>query len=95
MPEVAFESTATMSPAEFAAWVEQRAGWDLNHYELLNGRIATNPPAGFPHGSIGHRVQRILGAFVAAQELRTASPRLGPVGAARLRAPRGRHASVR
>jgi len=69
MPEVAFESTATMSPAEFAAWAEQRAGWDLNHYELLNGRITMNPPAGFPHGSIGHRVQRILGAFVAAQDL--------------------------
>jgi Uma2 family endonuclease len=69
MAEVAFESTATMSQAEFTAWVQQRAGWDLNRYELLNGRIVMNPPAGFPHGSVEHRVQRILGDFVAARGL--------------------------
>jgi Uma2 family endonuclease len=66
MPEVAFESTSTMSPAQFAAWVRQREAWDPNRYELLNGRVVMNPPAGFPHGSVGQRVQRVLGNFAAA-----------------------------
>jgi Uma2 family endonuclease len=44
-----FESCETFTQAEFAEWIAARAG-DDNHYELLNGRIVMNPPAGWPHG---------------------------------------------
>jgi len=65
MVEVSFESTHTMAQAEFATWVEQRVCLDPNHYELLNGRIVMNPPAGYPHGSVESRIVRVLGSFVA------------------------------
>lgn len=63
IPEVSFESTQTVEQQEFARWAESRARWDLNHYELLNGRIVMTPPAGYPHGSVGTRVVRLLAAF--------------------------------
>ncbi len=69
MQEISFESTSPMSTAEFARWVEERASWDLNHYELLNGRVIMNPPASFPHGLIGARVVRLLGNHVHAKKL--------------------------
>lgn len=62
--EVAFESTRTMTQAEFARWVRTHDGWDPNHYELLSGRIVMNPPAGHPHGEIEARIVRMLGNHV-------------------------------
>jgi Uma2 family endonuclease len=48
-----FESVTTFTPAQFRVWVEEReARGDINHYELLHGRIVMNPPAGWPHGEI-------------------------------------------
>ena len=38
LPELAFESTRTLTQEEFAAWVAARWRGDLNHYELLDGR---------------------------------------------------------
>ena len=55
MPEVSFESTQTVEQQDFSRWVESRARWDLNHYELLNGRIVMTPPAGYPRGSVSER----------------------------------------
>src|SRR2546425_3881999 len=52
LPELAFESTRTLSQEEFAAWVAARWRGDLNHYELLDGRVVMTPPAGYPHGAI-------------------------------------------
>jgi Uma2 family endonuclease len=49
MRVVTFESSETFSQAEFAEWVAARLG-DDNDYELLNGRIVMNPPAGWPYG---------------------------------------------
>jgi Uma2 family endonuclease len=49
MRVVTFESAETFSQAEFAEWVAARTG-DDNDYELLNGRIVMNPPAGWPYG---------------------------------------------
>jgi Uma2 family endonuclease len=69
MLEVSFESTRTMTAGEFAAWAQARPSWDENHYELLNGRIVMNPPAGYPHGSVESRVLRVLGNFAAETEL--------------------------
>jgi len=52
LPEPAFESMHALSQEEFAAWVAARWRGDLNHYELLDGRVVMTPPAGYPHGSI-------------------------------------------
>lgn len=64
MQEISFESTSQMSAEEFARWVEERASWDLHHYELLNGRVVINPPAGFPHGEIEGAVVTLLRTYV-------------------------------
>jgi Uma2 family endonuclease len=69
MVEVVFESVRTMSQAEFSAWVKRRESGDPNRYELLNGRVVMNPPAGYPHGSVEARVQHALMSFVAPRGL--------------------------
>lgn len=69
IPEVSFESTQTVEQQEFSRWVESRARWDLNHYELLNGRIVMTPPAGYPHGSVASRIVHLLVSFAAARGL--------------------------
>jgi Uma2 family endonuclease len=69
MQEVSFESNQTMTQREFAAFVEQHSSWDLNHYELLNGRVVMNPPAGFPHGTVGSNIQFILSSFIRPRKL--------------------------
>lgn len=72
MVEVSFESVTTVTQTEFAEWCRQRATADPNHYELLNGRIVMNPPAGYPYGSIGARLIHLLSSHAA-------TPRLGEV----------------
>lgn len=69
MLELTFESTETLSQAEFADWLERRPRGDLNHYELLNGRVVMNPPAGYPHGEIEARLVTLLSSFVEARQL--------------------------
>jgi len=65
MHDLIFESTRTVTPEEFAKFVAIReAAGDTGHYELLNGRVVVNPPAGYPHGEIGSNVQRLLATFV-------------------------------
>jgi Uma2 family endonuclease len=64
LPELAFESTRTLSQEEFAAWVAARWRGDLNHYELLDGRVVMTPPAGYPHGAIEAALGGILEPFV-------------------------------
>jgi Uma2 family endonuclease len=58
-----FESVETLSQAEFAEWIAARPrNDDPRRYELLNGRIVMNPPAGWPHGeselAIGAAISR-------------------------------------
>jgi Uma2 family endonuclease len=69
MLEMTFESVGTLGQAAFRAFVERRGRRDGNHYELLNGRIVMNPPAGYPHGDIGHRLQLVLGRLATARGL--------------------------
>jgi Uma2 family endonuclease len=70
MHDLIFESTRTVTPDEFAAFIATReAAGDRGHYELLNGRVVVNPPAGYPHGEIGSNVQWLLGTFVRARRL--------------------------
>lgn len=67
--ETAFVSTATFSQKAFKRWVEKRPGTDINHYELIDGRIVMTPPAGWGHGEIEATVIRILGDFVTSHNL--------------------------
>lgn len=63
-PEIEFASTRIVTPAEFTAWVRERSRWDVNHFELLGGRVVMTPPAGYPHGAIEARLAAILVPFV-------------------------------
>ena len=67
--QTAFVSTETFTPQEFERWLAERAASDLNHYELLRGRIVMSPPAGWPHGSIGAGILGSLIAFVRPHKL--------------------------
>jgi Uma2 family endonuclease len=69
LPDLAFESTRTLTPSEFAAWIERRPASDTNRYELLNGRVVMTPPAGYPHGLIEGNVAAILGPFIRERQL--------------------------
>ncbi len=65
MDRLTFESCETVTQSEFAAWVEKRH--DDNHYELLNGRVVMEPPAGWPHGQVEVKLSSAL--FAAAKGL--------------------------
>jgi len=69
LPELAFESMRTLSQEEFEAWVAARWRGDLNHYELLDGRVVMTPPAGYPHGAIEAALGGIIEPFVRARNL--------------------------
>jgi Uma2 family endonuclease len=65
VPAITFESVQTLTQGQFAAWLRAREGlWDPNGYELIEGRIVMNPPAGYPHGRIESRVSKIISMFV-------------------------------
>src|SRR5262245_44822041 len=68
MRAVSFESTETFSQAEFAEWAAARSG-DVNEYELLNGRIVMNPPAGWPFGEAEADVVGAIQPFVRGRDL--------------------------
>ncbi len=64
MQRLVFESTESLSQEEFASFAAEReAAGDTSHYELLNGRVVMNPPAGYPHGRVGSKIQVLLGTF--------------------------------
>jgi Uma2 family endonuclease len=50
--ETAFRSEDVFDRRRFRRWLDARPASDINHYELINGRIVMTPPAGWPHGSI-------------------------------------------
>jgi Uma2 family endonuclease len=60
-----FESIDSMTPSEFAGWVE-RASLAPGRYELLNGRVVMTPPASYPHGGVGATLVRAIGNHVEA-----------------------------
>jgi Uma2 family endonuclease len=69
MAETAFQSEESFTQREFWEWVNDRPRSDLNHYELINGRIVMTPPAGWPHGGIGSNLNVLLGTHVRAGKL--------------------------
>lgn len=50
--DTAFRSEGRFSQEQFLDWLQQRPAADINHYELIGGRIVSSPPAGWPHGSV-------------------------------------------
>ena len=67
--QTAFVSTETFTQKEFQRWLDERSAGDLNHYELLRGRIVMSPPAGWPHGSIEANIVTALALFVRTHQL--------------------------
>jgi Uma2 family endonuclease len=70
MQNPAFKSCAPMTQPEFARWVRTIPAHDLHHYELLEGFVVMEPPAGWPHGEIEAQVVGHLQVFLRAQRPR-------------------------
>ncbi len=64
MQNLAFRSCESMTQGEFARWLETLPAGDLHHYELLDGFVVMEPPAGWPHGRIEVLVASRLEAFL-------------------------------
>jgi Uma2 family endonuclease len=58
--ETAFSSDARFDQPSFLRWLRKRPASDLNHYELIDGRIVVTPPAGWPHGCLDATLSRLL-----------------------------------
>jgi Uma2 family endonuclease len=58
--DTSFVSDETFSQAEFRRWLEHRPPSDIQHYELIRGRIVMSPPAGGRHGGVGSRLNQLL-----------------------------------
>ena len=64
MTDLAFRSFDRMTQTEFARWLETVPAGDLHHYELLDGFVVREPPAGWPHGGIEIQIASRLQAFL-------------------------------
>lgn len=64
MKSLAFRSFDSFTQDEFAAWLPTVPSSDLHHYELLDGFIVREPPAGWPHGEIEAALVRRIGNVV-------------------------------
>jgi Uma2 family endonuclease len=62
--QTAFRSEETFTQREFRHWLDERSRSDINHYELIHGRIVMTPPAGWPHGGIEATIVRLIGEHV-------------------------------
>jgi Uma2 family endonuclease len=62
--QTAFVSTETFTQKEFKHWLDERPASDLNHYELLRGRIIMSPLVGWPHGPVESNIHAPLATFV-------------------------------
>ncbi len=62
--DTAFRSDEHFSQQEFQRWLDERPRSDINHYELINGRIVMTPPAGWPHGRIDATLGGLLSEHV-------------------------------
>lgn len=66
---VAFRSDEHFTQRQFRRWVDTRPGSDINHYELIDGRIVMTPPAGWTHGRVEIRLARLLDEHVTRHKL--------------------------
>jgi Uma2 family endonuclease len=58
--ETSFRSEERFTQDEFRSWLEARPAADVNHYELIRGRIVMSPPARWRHGRVGARLSSFL-----------------------------------
>lgn len=58
--QTAFRSDERFTQSQFKTWLDERRPSDINHYELVAGRIVMTPPAGFPHGALAVRIATAL-----------------------------------
>jgi Uma2 family endonuclease len=70
-PHTAFRSEEEFTQQQFRRWVDQRPRADINHYELIHGRIVMTPPAGQIHASVEATLAYLLGQHVANNRLGT------------------------
>lgn len=69
MESPVFRSRDPMTQSEFARWVQTVSANDPYHYELLEGFVVREPPAGWPHGEIEGEVVARLKSFPEARRL--------------------------
>jgi len=69
MQRLSFISEERLSQAQFARWLRSVPANDLDHYELLDGHVVREPPAGWPHGEVAAALLLRIGAFVEDQRL--------------------------
>jgi Uma2 family endonuclease len=67
--ETAFRSDEHFDQKQFRRWLDTRPAADINHYELIDGRIIMTPPAGWPHGGIEAALVVALGQHVQSRKL--------------------------
>jgi Uma2 family endonuclease len=67
--ETAFQSDERFDQKTFRRWLDERPASDINHYELIDGRIVMTPPAAWPHGTIGGHIGARVGTHVRKKKL--------------------------
>jgi Uma2 family endonuclease len=67
--ETAFRSEETFTQEQFRAWLDDLPSSDINHYELIRGRIVMSPPAGWPHGGVGSQLNFLIASHVRERHL--------------------------
>jgi Uma2 family endonuclease len=67
--ETSFRSEERFTQDEFRTWLEERPAADVNHCELIRGRIVMSPPAGWRHGRVGARLNFFLESIVTGARL--------------------------
>jgi Uma2 family endonuclease len=65
----AFQSIDTFTQDEFGRWLMELPGDDIHRYELLDGFIVREPPAGYPHSSVAIEIGYHLLGHVRAGKL--------------------------
>jgi Uma2 family endonuclease len=69
--ETAFRSEERFDQRAFRRWIDARPASDINHYELIEGRIVMTPPSGWPHGGVEAALVERLSRHVRERRLGT------------------------
>jgi Uma2 family endonuclease len=67
--QLVFRSLDKFTQGEFALWLDSQPAEDLHHYELLDGFIVREPPAGWPHSEVTLKIAERLGPYVRRRRL--------------------------
>lgn len=69
MVTAAFPSGVRLTQAEFEQWLVEQPASASARYELLNGCVVQEPPAGWRHGSVGAALVELLRGHVRRRQL--------------------------